>query len=242
MIKKMCHITDINGGFPPFLSVLNTDFFFSLGSSDGLYFQEIDDEKTLLFSIRGVTATIIRLNEKADIQELLSFFEFQGIKNVLSDFFFEEIHLEERAVLRITPEYDSSSNVTVITSLSVLSDYESVFNLLSRNGSFETWYPLFSAKINKGFSCGVYMMDNATPVSCAIAPFVYEDSAVVAGVFTNESYRKKGYATKCVKALLSELQKKNIKDVFLWCEDKNIKLYENIGFSVCGKIYVKKEE
>lgn len=242
MIKKTSHITDINGGFPPFLSVLKTDCFFSLGSSDGLYFQEIDNEKTLLFSVRGVTATVSRLNEKADVQELLSFFEFQGIKNVLSDFFFEGIPLEERAVLKIIPEYDSLSNVTVITPFSSLKDYESVFNLLCSNGSFETWYPLLSAKINKGFSCGVYMTRNALPVSCAIAPFVCGNSAVIAGVFTSEEYRKKGCATRCVKALLSELQKKNIKEVFLWCEDKNIKLYESIGFSVCGKIYVKKEE
>lgn len=242
MIKKMYHITDINGGYPPFLSVLNTDFLFSSGNSDGLYFQEVDNEKTLVFSLRGVTATINSLNQNADIQELLSFFEFQGIKNVLSDFCFDGICFEERTVLRITPQYSSSDNATVITPLSSLRDYESVFNLLTRNGSFEAWYPLFSAKINKGFSCGVYMTDNGVSVSCAIAPFVYENSAVIAGVFTNDNYRKKGYATRCVKALLNELQKKNIKEVFLWCEDKNIKLYENIGFSVCDKIYVKKEE
>lgn len=86
------------------------------------------------------------------------------------------------------------------------------------------------------------MMENTTPVSCAVAPFVFENSGVVAGVFTSEDNRNKGFATRCVKALLSELQKKNIKEVYLWCEDKNIKLYENIGFSLYGKIYIKKEE
>lgn len=242
MIEKMYQLSDINGGFPPFLSVINTDFLFARGSSDGVYFQEIDGERTLLFSLRGVTATICRLSEKADTQELLSFFEFQGIKNVLSDFFFEEICLEERAVLKATPECELSSDTIVITPSSSLSDYESVFNLLSRNGSFETWYPLFSAKVNEGFSCGVYMTENTIPVSCAIAPFIFENSGVVAGVFTTESHRNKGYATRCVKAILSELQKKNIKDVYLWCEDKNIKLYENTGFSLYGKIYIKKEE
>ena len=242
MIKKIHQFTDINGGFPPFMSVINTDFRFASGASDGVYFQEINGEKTLLFSFRGVTATICRLSEKADTQELSSFLKFQGIKNVLSDFFFEEISLEERAVLKTSPEYEEFSDVVVITPLSRLSNYENVFNLLSRDGSFETWYPLFSAKINKFFSCGVYMMEAGVPVSCAVAPFIYENSGVIAGVFTNESYRNKGYATRCVKALLSELQKNNIEDVYLWCEDKNIKLYENIGFSLYGKIYIKKEE
>ncbi len=242
MIKKTYQFTDINGGFPPFLSVINTDFRFARGASDGVYFQEINGERTLLFSFRGVTATICGLSEKADTQELFSFLEFQGIKNVLSDFFFEEICLEERAVLKATPKYEEFNDAIVITPSSGLSNYESVFNLLSRNGSFEMWYPLFSAKINKSFSCGVYMMEEAVPVSCAVAPFIFGNSGVIAGVFTSESYRNKGYATRCVKALLSEMQKKNIEEVYLWCEDKNIKLYENIGFSMYGKIYIKKEE
>ncbi len=242
MIKKTYQFADINGGFPPFMSVINTDFYFARGASDGVYFQEINGERTLLFSFRGVTATICRLSEKADTRELSSFLKIQGIKNVLSDFFFEEICLEERAVLKATPKYEGFCDAIVITPSSKLSDYESVFNLLSRNGSFETWYPLFSAKINKFFSYGVYVMSDDVPVSCAVAPFVFGNSAVIAGVFTSESYRNKGCATRCVKALLSELQKKNIEDVYLWCEDKNINLYKNIGFSLYGKIYIKKEE
>lgn len=242
MIKKIYQFTDINGGFPPFMSVINTDFHFPRWASDGVYFQEINGEKTLLFSFRGVTATICRLSEKADTGELSSFLEFQGIKNVLSDFFFEEICLEERAVLKVKPEYDGLCDTTAITPSSRLNDYENVFNLLSGKGSFENWYSLFSAKINKLFSYGVYMMEYDVPVSCAVAPFVSGNTAVVAGVFTSENHRSKGYATRCVKALLSELKKKNIDEVYLWCEDKNIKLYENIGFSLYGKIYIKKEE
>lgn len=242
MIKKMYQYTDINGGFPPFLSVINTDFRFAREASDGVYFQEINGERTLLFSFRGATATICRLSENADTPELSSFLKFQGIKNVLSDFFFEEICLEERAVLKATPGFEELYDATVITPSSSLSNYKNVFNLLSRNGSFEMWYPLFSAKINKFFSYGVYMMEDAVSVSCAVAPFVFGNSAVVAGVFTSENYRNKGYATRCVKALLSVLHKNNVENVYLWCEDKNIKLYENIGFSIYGKIYIKKEE
>lgn len=242
MIKKMYQATDINGGFPPFMSVINTDFNFAQGASDGVYFQEINGERTLLFSFRGVTATICRLSENADTLELSSFLEFQGIKNVLSDFFFEGISLVERAVLKTTPEYNEFDDAVVITPTSNLSDYENVFNLLSRNGSFENWYPLFSAKINKFSACGVYMMDDGIPVSCAVSPFIFGNSGVVAGVFTSEDHRNKGYASRCVKVLLSELKKKNIEEVYLWCEDKNIKLYENIGFSSYGRIYIKKEE
>ena len=86
------------------------------------------------------------------------------------------------------------------------------------------------------------MSDNSIPVSCAVAPFVFGDVGIVAGVFTNEKYRNKGFASRCVKSLLSELKSKGVEEAYLWCEDKNIKLYERIGFSVCGQIYVKKEE
>lgn len=242
MIKKIQHQTDISGVFPPFMSVINTDHRFPRNASDGAYFQEINGEITLLFSVRGVTATICRLSANADTGELSSFLEFQGIRNVLSDFFFEGISLEARAVLKATPEYERFCDIIAITPSSRLNNYENMFNLLSRNGSFEAWYSLFSAKVNKSFACGVYMMADDVPVSCAVAPFIFEDTAVIAGVFTNANHRKKGYATKCVKALLSDLQKKNIENVYLWCEDKNIKLYENIGFSLYGKIYIKKEE
>ncbi len=242
MIKKMCEFSEVNGGLPPFFSVINTDNIFPRGASDGAYFQEIDGERTLVFSLRGVTATICRLSDKADAQELTSFLELQGVRNVLSDFCFEEITLVERAVLKATPECEFSGDAIAITSESRIADYENVFSLLSHNGSFEAWYPLFSSKINEGYACAVYVTEDSIPVSCAAAPFVFKNSGVVAGVFTSESHRGKGYATQCVKALLSELKKKSINEVFLWCEEKNIKLYENIGFSLCGKIYIKKEE
>ena len=242
MIKKINQCADINGGFPPFMSVINTDFNFPRGACDGAYFQEIDGEKTILFSLRGVTATICRLSENADTEELTSFLLFQGIKNVLSDFSFDGICFEERAVLKATPEENECCDTISISPSSRLSDYKNLFKLLSGDGDFEIWYSLFSAKVNKFFSFGAYIMTENEAFSCAVAPFVFEISAVIAGVFTKETQRKKGYATRCVKALLNDLKKKNIENVYLWCEDKNIKLYEDIGFSLCGKIYVKKEE
>ena len=242
MIKKSCEFTEVNGGLPPFFSVINTDSVFPRGASDGAYIQEIDGERTLVFSLRGVTATICRLSDKADTQELISFLELQGIRNLLSDFWFEELSLEERAVMKAEPVSESLGDAIAITAASRIADYENVFSLLSRNGSFEAWYPLFSSKINEGYACAVYMTENSVPVSCAVAPFVFGNSGVIAGVFTSESYRGKGYATQCVKALLGELKKKSINEALLWCEEKNIKLYESIGFSLCGKIYIKKEE
>ena len=241
MIKRINDLTDIRGS-QPLMSVIQTDFCFPASDNDGAYIQVLDDEKTLVLSLRGATANICRLSPNADVEELVSFLSFRQVSNVLSDFFFEGINLEERAVLKASVQGENAEGVIVLSSASRLSDYENVFKLLSPNGLFDAWYPGFSRKVNNLRGCGVYLMNNNTPVSCAVSPFIFGEIGIVAGVFTDESQRRKGYASRCVKALLNDLKQKNVKTAYLWCEEKNIKFYENIGFTLCGEIYVKKEE
>ncbi len=241
MIKKTSDLSDIRGSLP-LMSVIQTDFYFACSETDGVFCQEIDNQKTLVLSLRGPTATICRISDNVDVDELASFLQFRQIDNVLSDFFFAGFNLESRYVLKANPQIFSCGNITLLTPESRLCDYENVFGLLSCNGEFEVWYPPFSKKVNKFCAFGVYSVENSIPISCAVAPFVSDKIGIVAGVFTKESHRKKGYATNCVKGLLSNMKSNGIEEAYLWCEAQNIKLYENIGFSVCGKIYVKKEE
>ena len=241
MIKKINDLSDISGS-QPLMSVIQTDFRFPVYDNDGAYVQVIDEEITLVLSLRGVTANVCKISENADIEELVSFLSFRQISNVLSDFFFEGINFEKRAVLKASVQAENEADATVLSSASRLSDYENVFRLLSPNGSFEAWYPAFSRKVNSHNGSGVYLIENNIPVSCALSPFICDKIGVVAGVYTAEKQRKKGFATKCIKALLCDMKSKNVETAYLWCEDKNIKLYENTGFSVCGEIYVKREE
>lgn len=242
MIKKTNVITGISGGEMSLMPVIQTDLRFACGDADGVFFQESDGEKTLVLSLRGVTATICRLTQNIDVDELSSFLKFRHVSNIISDFFFDGFELEKRSVLKANTQFENSQNATTLTTASRLSDYENVFNLLSKNGEFNVWYPSFSRKVNNLSACGVYISENSTAVSCAVAPFIYDEIGIIAGVYTDERFRKKGYATKCMQSLLSDLKSKNIKTAYLWCEDKNIKFYENIGFTQCGEIYVKKEE
>ena len=193
-------------------------------------------------SLRGETATICKLSDCIDIEELVLFLEFRQVKNILSDFFFDGVCLEKRAVLKAQPQYKSAENIFVLSVSSSIKDYKAVFHLLSHKGEFEAWYPPFCKKINSLHACGVYLTENSATISCAVAPFVFDCVGIIAGVFTAENNRKKGYGSRCVDALLTDLKSKGVEQVYLWCEDKNIKLYESIGFSVCGQIYVKKEE
>ena len=241
MIKRLTQFSDIRGALP-LVSVIQTDFKFLCSDGDGVFCQEIAGETTLVLSIRGVTATICKTSDMIDVEELTSFLRFRQVPNVLSDFYFDGFQLETRKVLKITPKESSFNDVVSLAPESRLLDYQCVFELLSQNGSFDVWYPNYSKKVNNLCAYGTYVIENDVAISCALAPFVVDEVGVVAGVFTNEKYREKGYATRCVKTLLSDLKNNNVKEIYLWCEDKNIKLYENIGFSVCGEIYVKKEE
>ena len=241
MIKKINDLSDIRGT-QPLMSVIQTDFRFPVYDNDGAYIQVVGEEITLVLSLRGVTANICRLSQNADVEELISFLSFHQVNNVLSDSFFDGMNLEKRAVLKACAQYGNDDGVTVLSSASRLSDYKNVFALLSPKGSFEAWYPAFSRKVNSHNANGVYLVDDNIPVSCAVSPFIYGGIGVVAGVFTDENKRRKGFAARCMKALLSDMKQKNIENVYLWCEDKNMKFYEKIGFSVCGEIYVKREE
>ncbi len=241
MIKSLTDLSDISGALP-LMSVIQTDLRFACADCEGIFCQEINEEKTLVLSLRGETATICRLSGNADIEELSLFLNFRQVKNVLSDFFFDGCSFEKRAVLKAETQYAPCENISTLSVASSIKDYKDVFQLLSHRGEFEAWYPPFCRKVNNLYACGVYLSADSIPVSCAVAPFIFGGVGIVAGVFTDEKYRNKGFASRCVRALLSDLKSKGVEKAYLWCEDKNIKLYESIGFSVCGQIYVKKEE
>lgn len=241
MIKRLTDLSDISGSLP-LVSVIQTDFYFACEASEGVFFQEINGVKALIMSLRGTTATICKLSNCVDVEELSLFLAFRQIKNVLSDFYFDGFNLEKRAVLKAVPQYEAIEEVNVLSALSSTKDYKAVFELLAYKGEFEAWYPPFCKKINSQHACGVYLTDNESPVSCAVAPFIFNSVGIIAGVYTAKRDRKQGLGSKCVKALLAELKSKGAEQVYLWCENKNIKFYENIGFLVCGEIFVKREE
>ncbi len=240
MIKRITDLSDISGSLP-LVSVIQTDFYFACGDAEGAFFQEVDGIKTLVLSLRGTTATICKLSNCVDVEELLLFLEFRQIENILSDFYFDGVHLEKRAVLKAKPEGETAENVAVLSTSSTTKDYRAVFELLAHKGEFEVWFPPFCRKINNQHACGVYLTENGAPLSCAVAPFIFASVGIIAGVFTAKNSRKQGFGSMCVKALLAELKSKGVEQAYLWCENKNIKFYENVGFSLCGEIFVKRE-
>ena len=240
MIEKITDFGSLSGVSSPLLPLIFADSNFSRSDIDGAFIQKSENDNIqAVFSLKNTCVTLCNVDEKAN-EELESFFSFCGVTEILSDKPVLKLcgNEKELHLMAYCGESEEENNCFVITPESDLSKYQSVYNVVSVNGNnFENWFPEFSKKINSHNAFATYMKDEDKVVSVAIAPAVYEKCGVIAGVCTLEEYRKKGYAGKCVKSLLRVLNKNNISQIYLWCEEKNISFYENLNFKKTGKIY-----
>lgn len=240
MIKKVTNNIDLSGVSSPLLPLIYCDFYFNSGDTEGVYFQyDENNELTSVFSLKNGCVTLVRVKE-ADFHEVLMFFSFLGISDVLSDCALNE-KFKGFPLLDITTQCENTNDVEFLSVKSKISEYRSVYNLLSDNADdFSNWYGNFSRKINSDTACGVYKFYDNSVVSTATATAVYDKSAVVSGVFTNSGYRGKGYATECVRALINQLHQQDVNKIYLWCEEDKIPFYKKMGFNENGKIYLGK--
>ncbi len=241
MIKKVYNISDINISSPLF-PLIYADFP-HLQDSDGVFFQETEKGKTLLISMKNGSLTICKLSDDYDGDELLSFINFWGVKTVLTDFDNEEIGLNSKPLMvAACCDCENDKETTFLSSKTTFKEYKELFSLLSQDGgSFENWYVVVSKKINNGYSQGVIIKDSERIISTALTTAVYSETAIISGVFTLPEYRNNGCASKCIKALLSELKNKNVSSALLWCEKEKVNFYKRLGFAVIGEVYVKED-
>ena len=234
MIEKLTHIGELSGDQSPLLPLIYCDFHSCVNETDGVYIQRVDGEITLAFSLKNSSVTLSLLSEKWDKDEFVSFVNFTHTRYVTADFKWdgtaESVCLMERCTENLISE-----KVTSITAQSTLNEYRNIHSLLSDEGDdFESWYISFSGKVNSGNALAVYTEDFR---SCAVCTAVFNDTGIIAGVYTNAEHRGKGYGKIAVSGLLDAMCGKGISSALLWCEEKNISFYEKIGFSRIGEIY-----
>lgn len=243
MIKRVTDINSLSGVNSPLFPLIYADFKYSVSESDGVFIQEIDDKSTLVLSLKGNALTCIKLTDEYDTEELSSFILFWSVSHIISDFEIQNNDMKSCVLMDCKPETKSVSSVNILSPMSGLDDYKSVFSVLSMNdSSFDNWFPVFSRKINNRDAIGVFYVENKVSVSTAIVPYIHRDCAVLAGVSTNEKYRNRGFASHCVNAVINECKNKNINKLYLWCHADKKNFYENFGFTVCGEVYVKEEK
>ena len=240
MIKKVMDNINLSGVSSPLVPLIYCDFNFNSGDTEGVYFEYNEsNELTAAFSLKNGCVTFAKIKE-SDFSEILMFFEFLGVSDILSDHPLDET-FKTFPLLEATTRLENTCDIEILSEKSKFGEYHSIYDLLNDNaGDFSNWYGNFSKKINYKVACCIYKIIENSVVSTATATAIHNKNAVISGVFTNPVHRGKGYATECVKALISELHKQDVDEVYLWCEEDKIPFYEKMGFSTSGQIYMKR--
>ncbi|MBO5064644.1 MAG: GNAT family N-acetyltransferase [Clostridia bacterium] len=241
MIEKVIHPDVLSGVSSPLLPLIYVDFEFNSTETDGVFIQK-DDQNiiTALFSLKNGCATLTVSDGSADYEELKEFFSFLSVEVCLSDAGDFCDGFKALPLLTCAAKRWAESDVLKLDEYSRLSDYKAVYGLLTENGdNFPQWFSVTSKKINSKKSVAVYKCADGIPVSTAVAAAVYNNIAVISGVFTLETHRKKGYASQCVKALLNDLDNMGVRSVHLWCEENKLPFYRKLGFEEFGKVFVR---
>lgn len=100
---------------------------------------------------------------------------------------------------------------------------------------FEAWYIDVSHRMRHGFCRTMAIAEEGETAACAMTVAECAGAALIGSVATQEKSRGKGYASRCVTALAAALQDEG-KRVLLSPKNEPAKrLYERLGFIVCGK-------
>ncbi len=240
MIEKITDPECLSGVSSPLLPLLYTDCVFSQNEIDGAFLQK--NEKGVVQSIFSLKNACVNLHliKTEGLEELEKFFAFCGVSEVLSDkpCVFSSQEKKELFLFKLDGEMFSANGCTSINQKSSLNEYKALYDLVFEGGNnFENWFPEFSKKINSGNAYASYLEADNKIVSGAISPAVFENTAVIAGVFTSNKYRKKGYGSECVKSVVKQLLNNNVSDIYLWCEEQNLSFYKKLAFKFSDKIY-----
>ena len=243
MIKKLTDFNDLSGVLSPLLPLIYVDFEFKNTETDGAYVQTDEkNEIVAVFSLKNGCATLIKLGGIIDVEELEGFFSFLSVDSCLSD---SSIFSDKEKMLPLLQKnirQKARSDSFVLDEHSRLSQYKDVYDLLNENGdNFLEWFTVTGKKVSNKKALAIYKCEDKIPVSVAFATAIYKGKAIISGVSTVENYRKRGYASKCVRELSDELGGRGISSVYLWCEEHNLPFYEKIGFFDIGNVFIRED-
>ncbi len=243
MIKKLTDFNDLSGVLSPLLPLIYVDFEFNNTETDGAFIQlDEKNEIVAVFSLKNGCATLIKLSGNIDVEELEGFFSFLSVDSCLSD---TSVFPNKEKILPLLQKnirQKARSNSFVLDEHSHFSQYKDVYDLLNENGdNFLEWFTVTGKKVSNKKALAIYKCENRTPISVAFATAIYKGYAIISGVSTVESCRRKGYASKCVRELSDELGGRGIKSVYLWCEEYNLPFYEKLGFFNVGNVFVRED-
>ena len=242
MIKKATDINCLSGVSSPLLPLIYANFSIINASSNGVYCQ-FNNENQIVFILSVKNSQAVATATGAyDAEEIQYFLKMMGVTSVISDSRFDNlgISFKQYELLKLCEEKRCDNNCTQFLGLdSKAEDYRGVFSLFSCDEElFASWYVEVCKKII--YPCGLfgYIKSDNQIVSAALATGIYENKAVISGVFTHEKYRNKGFGSECVAGVSSKLASMGVTDVFLWCEEDKLDFYYKLGYKKFSYVFV----
>ncbi|MCQ4022046.1 MULTISPECIES: GNAT family N-acetyltransferase [unclassified Ruminococcus] len=200
------------------------------------------DTDTSCIMAKSGSVLILDGSNTSDNQLLFDFCKLLGVNRLLcsSEHTFSKEHKTEGYILK-----HNASKTNLHNKRTVINDkLRDIFPLIKNNlgeslsgVSFDEFYVDLSHKVRHGCAAASIVYDECNqPVSCAVAPFVCNEGAVISAVCTNKEIRNNGYASSAVNAIIDHLTACGVDKIFLQISNiKLLDLYNRLGFVCSGK-------
>ncbi len=207
------------------LKAYSTEYNFAL------FYKQIDENE-------NITAIISRLdndytvchNENFNQNELDDFFKTLGFNSILcADDLKLSFSYDYGIIMATNKKIEKVINYAVIDEYPKLMD---LFNLEDYSSAdFESWYVDVSHRIRHGAAKAVTLNVNDEIVSSGIFSSIYNDNAILTSVSTQPEFRRMGYGSALVSAMVCDIKGK----VYLMRDkNKNEEFYKKLGFENIG--------
>lgn len=196
------------------------------------FYRQLNDDNnvTAILSFLDRDVTLSFKNE-ADKDEIIEFLDVIGFDTLLCDDSFDlSIDYEDGCVM----SFDKKDNIDCqYYEINCYSELLKLYNFINHSdNNFDDWYVDINHRIRHKTSKAIATKIDDKIISSAILSSIYNDSAILTGVETDENYRRKGYASNLVSSICNEVNGK----VYLMREkNKNESFYKKLGFKNIGK-------
>ena len=242
MIRKLGCSDNLSGVDTPLFPLIYVNYNIVSFNSNGVYGQFNGDNRLVfIISIKNGEAVLSAVGDY-NAEEINCFLKMMDVSGAISDTLFDDLDISFNGynLLKLCVLKNIEHNRTqFLNQESAGEDYRGIFTLFYNDEKlFPAWYVDFVKKVM--MSCGFagYIKDYKKVVSGALVTGIYEDQAVISGVYTREKYRGRGLASECVTAVSSELLSMGVKDIYLWCEDSKLDFYKRLGYKKTSQIYI----
>ena len=243
MIKEIETFEEISGEISPLFPRIFSAFKYKSGGDNA--WRQVDDEGNTIALLSSVDGNFTLIaTELTDLEEVGEFLKFFGCSSLISNIPLSSSS-ESYSLFKFTGDENEKCNerftvVNIESSISVYRGYHSVL-FMDMDHDFDSWYCDFSKKIINGDAKAVALNQFQIYLSIATAPLIFENIAIISGVFTLNGFRNRGYSKATIYKLIEELKKDKVNEIYLWCEKSLEDFYRKLGFTKTGNVYIETE-